>query len=115
MHWYFTPLKKYADFSGRASRSEYWMFNLWNALIAFALILIEGGDTTVLAIIYVLAMILPIYAVSVRRLHDINMSSWWMLLSLIPILGFLFVIGTGCTDSDPNENQYGPNPKLEVS
>ena len=122
MHWYFVPFRKYAVFSGRASRTEYWMFFLWYLIIGCILAYIEGflgiafeREDSVLTLMYLLVGFIPWIALSVRRLHDINMSGFWLLLSLIPLFGWLFVIGTGCTNSDPVENKYGPNPKLEVS
>jgi uncharacterized membrane protein YhaH (DUF805 family) len=98
------------------------MFWLWNVIIVCILAVIEGAfgiapevEESVLTVMYVLAIFVPWAAVSVRRLHDINMSGWWLLLAFIPILGWLFVIGTGCTNSDRGENKYGPNPELEGS
>ena len=118
MNWYLEVLKKYAVFSGRARRKEYWYFVLFNVIIAVVLGGVDrvigtshGAGTGLLGSIYSLAVLLPGIAVTVRRLHDTDRSGWWLLIGLIPIIGaiilFIFVLG----DSTPGENQYGPNPK----
>ena len=119
MGWYVKVLKDYAVFTGRARRQEFWMFTLFNILIAIALMIIDGvggfmiGDSGigVLYLIYVLAVIIPCIAVNVRRLHDTNRSGWWYLRVLIPFLGALILLIFMCLDSTPGDNQYGPNPK----
>ena len=113
MNWYLEVLKKYAVFSGRARRKEYWLFLLFNIIISIALGLIEGlaGGPGVLPGIYCLAVLLPGIAVSVRRLHDTNRSGWWLLLGLIPLVGGIVLLVFMAQDSGLGENQYGPNPK----
>ena len=116
MNSYLTVLKKYAVFSGRASRREYWMFVLFNFIIGWALVLIGRvalGDAaaTVLSDVYTLAVFIPGLAVSVRRLHDTDFSGWFMLMALIPILGWIGLIYFLVQDSTPGDNKYGPNPK----
>jgi uncharacterized membrane protein YhaH (DUF805 family) len=117
MHWYLQALSKYAEFSGRASRKEYWMFQLLNVLIVFVLGVMDGMTgfrsmgLSALLLVYCLATVLPGLAVLVRRLHDINRSGWWVLVSLVPFGGLVLLI-FACLDSDPGPNQYGPNPKL---
>ena len=115
MSWYLTVLKKYAVFSGRARRKEYWMFVLFNFIIIFVLLTIEGfaGGPGFLYVLFVLAVLIPSIAVSVRRLHDINRSGWWLLTCLIPILGLVVLFPFMRQDSQPGENQYGPNPKAD--
>ena len=119
MYWYFVPLSKYAVFSGRARRKEYWMFTLWTSLISISLIIIDfqflGLEGPALSGLYVFATILPTTALAVRRLHDINMSGWWLLVWLLPVFGFILGIVIGFSGSEPGDNKYGPNPKLEVS
>lgn len=117
MEWYLTVLKKYADFSGRARRKEYWLFNLFNFIIIVALVFVEGlvGGPGVLAMIYILAMLIPGFSVSVRRLHDTDRSGWWILLVLIPLLGEIALLVLMLLDSQEGTNQYGPNPKLTVA
>ncbi len=118
MHWYIDVLKKYATFSGRAQRAEYWYFFLFNIIISVVLIGIDtvlgtGADMGMglLSGIYSLAVLLPGLAVAVRRLHDIGRSGWWLLIGLIPLIGFIVLIIWFVKDSDPGENQYGSNPK----
>ena len=122
MNWYLEVLKKYAVFSGRAQRKEYWLFVLCNvvigvvlSLIGFAFAFLEWpvGSTGVSAVagLYALAVVIPSLAVLVRRLHDTNRSGGWFFISLIPIIGGIILLVFLVQDSDPNENQYGPNPK----
>ncbi|HAH48461.1 DUF805 domain-containing protein [Gimesia sp.] len=119
MNWYLAVLKKYADFSGRARRKEYWMFILFNILISFvigilgAIIGETGGLITVsLSGLYSLFIFIPSIAVTVRRLHDTNRTGWWILISLIPFFGAIILFIFMILDSDPNANAYGENPKL---
>ena len=120
MNWYLEVLKKYAVFSGRARRSEYWFFVLFNVIISVILAVIDGVTGSfnpelgigLLSGIYTLAVILPSLAVSFRRLHDTNRSGWWLLLLLVPLIGPIVIIVFMATDTSPEENQYGVNPKL---
>jgi uncharacterized membrane protein YhaH (DUF805 family) len=118
MHWYFQVLKKYAVFSGRARRVEYWTFLLVNVGVLILLNLVDAaagtmtpnGGAGVFTSLFALATLLPGIAVFVRRMHDTNRSGWWALLALTGIGGIvLFVFAL--LDSDPGDNQYGPNPK----
>ena len=112
MNWYLDVLKKYAVFSGRARRKEYWMFALFNFIIAIVIGIIEGIiGTGFLGILYMLAVLIPCLAVSVRRLHDIDRTGWWVLIGLVPLIGAIVLIIFAVMDSTPGENQYGPNPK----
>jgi uncharacterized membrane protein YhaH (DUF805 family) len=113
MHWYLEVLKKYAVFSGRARRTEYWMFTLFNVIIAILIGVVEGivGSPGVLGTIYSLAVLIPALAVSVRRLHDTDRTGWWLLIGLIPLLGAIVLLIFFVLDSQEGENQYGPNPK----
>ena len=114
MNWYLDVVKnKYATFSGRARRTEYWMFFLFYFLIALAIGFVEafihlGG---VLSILYGLAMLVPSLAVTVRRLHDTSRSGWWILIALIPAIGTIILLVFMVLDSTPETNDYGPNPK----
>jgi uncharacterized membrane protein YhaH (DUF805 family) len=114
MNWYIEVLKKYAVFSGRARRTEYWMFVLFNFLIGFALGFIEGffGGPGIIGMLYSLAVLIPGIAVGVRRLHDTNRSGWWLLIALIPLIGLIVLIVFFASDSQVEENKYGANPKL---
>ena len=93
------------------------MFVLFNIIISLVLGSIEGlaGGPGVLAGIYCLAVLLPGIAVSVRRLHDTNRSGWWMLIALVPLVGAIVLLVFMVQDSQPGDNQYGPNPKDATS
>ena len=119
MSWYLEVLKKYAVFSGRARRKEYWYFFLFNFLITIVLLVIDGMTGTLTAEagigllggIYALAVLIPALAVSVRRLHDTDRIGWWLLIMLIPLIGVIVILVFTVQDSKPGENQYGSNPK----
>ena len=112
MNWYTGALKKYLDFSGRAQRMEYWMFTLINFLIMLgALDRRRGHRTGIPPPLYALAVFIPSIAVAVRRLHDTSRSGWWLLISLVPLVGFIVLIVFFVQDSQPGANEYGPNPK----
>jgi uncharacterized membrane protein YhaH (DUF805 family) len=116
MNWYLAVLKKYAVFSGRARRKEYWMFFLFNIIIAFVLGFIEGllGGQGILGGLYTLAVLIPGIAVSVRRLHDIDKSGWWLFIGFIPLIGAIVLLFFMVQDGTPGDNQYGANPKAEA-
>lgn len=113
MEYWLACWNKYATFSGRARRKEYWMFVLFNFLFAAGIQIVEMalGTTGALSALYSLAVFLPGLAVCVRRLHDIGKSGWWCLIALVPIVGAIVLIVFACTDSQPGDNAYGPNPK----
>ena len=113
MEWYLKVVRdNYANFNGRASRQEYWMFFLFNIIFAFVAGFVDGFlGLGFLELIYVLAVFIPGLAVGVRRLHDVNKSGWWLFISLIPIIGAIWLLILLCTDSNPGENNYGPSPK----
>ncbi|GHE93304.1 DUF805 domain-containing protein [Streptomyces griseoluteus] len=112
MHWYVDVLKKYAVFSGRARRQEYWMFFLFNLIITIVLAIVDAAlDTQVLQLVYGLAVLIPGLAVAVRRLHDTGRSGWWVLISLIPLVGFIILLVFLASEGKPEANEYGPNPK----
>lgn len=120
MNYYLEAFRRYADFSGRARRSEYWYFVLFNFIatfvIAFGAGVIAGmlsndvRGAVAIADLYVLAALLPGLAVSVRRLHDTGRSGWWLLLCLVPLVN-LILLFFYIEDSQPGTNEYGPNPK----
>ncbi|MFP3122708.1 DUF805 domain-containing protein [Ectobacillus funiculus] len=116
MQWYLKVLKNYVGFQGRASRQEYWMFVLVNVIISIVLSIIDtmADLSSVLTGIYSLLILLPSLAVGVRRLHDTGRSGWWLLISLIPLIGSIILIVFACQDSQEGDNQYGPNPKRSV-
>ena len=119
MNWYLQALKKYATFSGRARRKEYWMYILFYVLILLALTIVDGLIGTriadaglgILTAIYALAVLIPTLAVTVRRLHDTGRSGWWILIQLIPLVGVFILLYFLVSDSNPGQNAYGPSPK----
>lgn len=108
MNWYLEVLRKYTVFTGRATRTEYWMFFLVNVLISLVLGFL---DLTIIGYIYTLAVLLPSIGVAIRRLHDTGKSGWWLLIGLIPFLGAIILIVFLAMDSEPGQNQYGPSIK----
>ena len=122
MKWYLKVLSQYSDFSGRASREEYWMFVLFNFLIMavagiFTALFIDSdleGLGYVLAVIlglYVLIMIIPSLAVTVRRLHDVGRSGWWYFISFVPYVGGIVLFIFTVSKSEQSSNEYGDIPE----
>lgn len=112
MEFYIDALKKYADFSGRARRKEYWMFILCNLIISIALGIVDQVlGTALLSFIYALAMIVPSISVAARRLHDTGRSGWWQLIALVPLIGIIVLI-VFLAQAGGEENDYGVNSKL---
>ena len=109
-------LSHYADFSGRARRSEYWWFALFNLLVSLAAQLVDNSFNTapLFELLVTLGLLVPALAVGVRRLHDTGRSGWWLLIGLIPLIGAIVLIIWFVSDSKP-DNTYGPNPKAEAS
>ena len=102
--------KKYATFNGRARRKEYWMFILFNMLVAFGVNIVDAvlGMEGVLAAGYSLAALIPAWAVFTRRMHDIGKSGWYLLMGLIPLAGPIILLVYACTASRTEANQWGP-------
>ena len=114
MNWYLTLMtQKYASFSGRARRTEYWMFFLVYFVIALVIGVVEGllSIGGYLTGIFALGHLLPSLGVTVRRLHDTGRSGWWILLSFIPIIGALVLLYFMVISGEPQDNACGPNPK----
>jgi uncharacterized membrane protein YhaH (DUF805 family) len=122
MKWYLKCLKQYADSSGRASRKEYWMFFLFNLIFVFVtsiidavleevLLLEEEDSIGVITLLYLFVIFIPHLAVTVRRLHDINISGWWILIGLVPLIGYFWLLILLVTNGNPYENRYGKDPK----
>lgn len=105
MKWYLAVLSKYAVFSGRARRSEYWYFVLFSTIFSIVLTISDIlFGTLFLDNIYSLAVLIPTIAVGVRRMHDVGKSGWFL---LIPIYNLILA----CTNGDEGENRYGNDPK----
>jgi len=120
MNWYLEVLKKYAVFSGRARRSEYWYFALFTVIASVVLAIVDSvlGTKTatgmgLLGGLYSLGVLVPSLGVSVRRLHDTNRSGWWLLIVLLPLIGAIVLIVFMATEGQAEANQYGPNPKID--
>jgi uncharacterized membrane protein YhaH (DUF805 family) len=129
MQWYLKVLKQYADFNGRARRTEFWMFVLFNAIAYVVLALVDvligtasfvasgtgfqfGGG--LLSGLYSLAVLIPSLAVTVRRFHDQDKSGWFILLGLIPIVGGIIVLVFMCLEGTRGANRFGPDPKQDA-
>jgi uncharacterized membrane protein YhaH (DUF805 family) len=119
MNWYLKVLKNYACFDGRARRTEYWMFVLFNVIFSIVFAIIDGvalkNGLPVLQLLYALAVLIPSIAVGARRLHDQDKSGWLLLLAFIPMVGGLFLLILFCRDGTSGENKYGQDPKTEAS
>ena len=134
MDWMLMPLRRYADFSGRSQRKEYWMFQLFIILVFMLLGIVlsvgggfsgvfdpaNGGSPSaiiwiVIALfsIFVLALIVPGLAVIVRRLHDQDKSGWFILIQFIPYIGGIVLFVFMCIEGTKGENRFGPDPKGE--
>lgn len=127
MEWMLLPIKRYADFSGRSRRKEYWMFVLFTLLLSIAIGVLAGIGAAVgasedgpgvgfwlaivLAVLVSLALLVPSIAVQVRRFHDQGRSGWFWLLNLIPYVGGLVVLVFMCLEGEQGDNAYGPDPK----
>lgn len=118
MDWYINVLRNYVGFGGRARRKEFWMFILVNIIFAFVLGVLDkmfgwqrAGGEGILTTIYAILVFLPSWAVQFRRLHDTDRTAWWLLLLVIPVIGWLVIILFSCQDGTPGENRFGSDPK----
>ncbi len=127
MEWMLMPYRRYADFSGRSCRREYWMFTLLSVLVAFGavVVMLAGGVAAgnsgegsgplfwlgfgILGL-WVLASIIPSIAVQVRRFHDQDRSGWMILLGFIPYVGSIIVFVFMCLKGTQGSNRFGPDP-----
>ncbi len=125
MNWYIDVLKKYAVFSGRAGRKEFWMFILFNVIVEIFLWGIEfivahtlerniiaNLVILIISLIYTLGILTPSIAVTVRRLHDTGRSGWWVLIGIVPLIGDIVLVVFTVQDSQQGYNQHGPKPKM---
>ena len=114
VNWYLEALRKSAEFGGRSRRKEYWTFGLVNALVAGPVMIVDIllGGTGLVTSVFLLFLVMPGLAVSVRRLHDTDHSGWCFLISFIPIVGPILLLGLMLLESDSGDNRYGPNPRV---
>jgi uncharacterized membrane protein YhaH (DUF805 family) len=113
VHWYTDVIKRYAVFDGRAGRPEYWWFFLINTIISLVLRFAIPSAGPIISELYGLAVLLPSIGVAIRRLHDTNRTGWWILVALIPLVGWIWIIVLLALAGDTGPNQYGPPPETE--
>ncbi len=120
MELMFLPYKRYADFTGRSRRAEYWLFTLLYVLVYLACVVVvmTFGERSIAALlmavvlsIFVLGSFVPALAVSFRRLHDINRTAWWMLIAFLPIIGGFVLLIFDIQDGTRGDNRFGADPK----
>ena len=126
MEYMIMPLKRYADFSGRSRRKEYWMFVLFQILVLVPLAVLFvafggpgddpsdpfGGITLlIISVLYLLVFLIPGIAVQVRRFHDQDKSGWFILLGFIPYVGGIILFVFMCLEGTRGPNRFGPDPK----
>ena len=106
---------EYATFEGRARRSEYWWFVLFNFIVSIVIAVLTAGGGHgmgggLFSTIWSLATLLPSLAVGARRLHDIDRSGWWLLIGFIPLIGIIVLIVFFATRGTPGANRFGNDP-----
>lgn len=123
MKWYLLVWQRFADFHGRSPRREFWTFTLVNTVVLLILYLAgtgfsmaeesaAGGIAYILSVAYFLVVFIPTLACSVRRLHDTNRSGWWILISLIAVIGDVALLVLLAIEGTHGRNPYGPDPRL---
>jgi uncharacterized membrane protein YhaH (DUF805 family) len=114
IEYYIQAFQKYSQFSGRATRVEYWWFYLVTvavSILASILDTILGIPFGLISVIYFFVSLIPSLAIQVRRLHDVDKSGWYMLLNFVIIIGWIWLLILNVLDSTPGDNKYGSNPK----
>lgn len=103
----------YANFDGRVSRRQYWMFTLYSMLIsiAFNIVIAIIPFLAIISLLYAFALIVPSIGLGIRRLHDLNLSGWFFLIAFIPLLGGLALLFLFCMPGDAEDNKFGPVAK----
>jgi uncharacterized membrane protein YhaH (DUF805 family) len=123
MSWFLQVLRKYAVFSGRARRKEYWFFVLFYLILAIVLCAIDIATGTfneetgfgLLSGLLALGLLIPSLAVTVRRLHDTGRTGWWILIGLVPLVGFIVMLVFTVLDGTPGDNRFGPDSKAAAA
>jgi uncharacterized membrane protein YhaH (DUF805 family) len=106
-------VERYADFQGRAQRSEFWWFALFYFLLSLAVGMVGAASDTlggILNVVVSLGLLLPSLAVSIRRLHDTDRTGWWILLYLLPVIGTIVLIIFFVQRGTVGHNRFGPDP-----
>ena len=119
MNWFIDALKNAVNFSGRARRKAYWMFVLFYVIFAFVAVVLDGILGTVnpktgmgvIGGLYIFLMLLPLIALSIRRLHDTDRSGWWFLINFVPLIGGLVFFVFTLLEGTRGDNRFGPDPK----
>jgi uncharacterized membrane protein YhaH (DUF805 family) len=120
MEWATLPLKRYAEFTGRSRRKEYWMFVLLSIGIYIIASVLDGiaglngmivGTYGPITALVALGLLVPTLAVSIRRLHDSDRSGWWLLLGLVPLVGEIIVLVLMVLEGTRGANRFGADPK----
>lgn len=123
MNWFIKALKQYADFKGRARRKEFWLFILFYFIFYVLAVVLDNVLGITIDYMYVgpvtsmfsLVMIIPNLSVTVRRLHDIGKSGWFIFIGLIPVIGSIWLLVLMFKNSQSGTNEYGTNPKEIVA
>ena len=122
LKYYIIGIKKFVDFEGRARRKEFWVFVLVHvaislilltALFIFIATAVPRADVESITLLCYLFAAIPVLAATCRRLHDIGKSGWWIFIQAIPLIGPIWHFVNMVSDSEPGDNQYGPNPKQQ--
>jgi len=115
MNWYLKVMREYFNVSGRARRTEYWMYLLvYVGIVIVASVLDAALNGQLISGLVALVHLIPTISVGVRRLHDIGRSGWWLLVVLIPLIGWLIALYWAVKEGDAQDNDYGANPKAAV-
>lgn len=121
MEWATLPLKRYAQFTGRSRRKEYWMYILLIIVATVVAMIVDGiigmqvaGPYGPLYLIVALGTLIPSIAVAIRRLHDTDRSGWWVLIALVPLVGGIILIVFMATDGTKGPNRFGADPKTDA-
>ena len=112
--YYVQAFQKYSQFSGRATRAEYWWFYLVTVAVTILASILDMALSipfVSISTIYFLVSFIPNLSIQVRRLHDVNKSGWYILLNFVIIIGWIWLLILNVLDSTPGDNKYGPNPK----
>ena len=120
MEWFFAAFKRTFEIRGRSRRKEYWLYSLFSIVITLLLLVIDSvfglfidDETGVLSTLFLIGTFITSLTVTIRRLHDIGRSGWWILLNFIPFIGTIVIFVFTVLDSEPGSNKYGENPKMD--